>query len=113
MPTMPGNYEFRLFGSGGLLATSGTVTVNQGPTATPTNTLTPTATTPPTTVTVNTSSVTTGGSVTLSWANIASPSASNWFGVFPAGSSNGSYVDWFWVSCTKTPGAAAASGSCA
>jgi hypothetical protein len=59
-------------------------------------------------------SVAGGGSVTVSWSGVASPSATDWIGVYVAGQSGGSFVNWFYAgSCGYTSGASdGASGSC-
>jgi RHS repeat-associated protein len=53
-----------------------------------------------------------GGSVTATWSGIASPSPTDWIGVYSPGAANTAFMNWIYVSCSKTPGAAQASGSC-
>ena len=50
--------------------------------------------------------------MTATWSGIATPTASDWIGLFAAGAPAGSYLNWFYVSCTQSAGAARASGSC-
>jgi uncharacterized protein YegP (UPF0339 family) len=65
------------------------------------------------TLTVTPSSVVTGGSVTVSWSGIASPTGTDWVGIFSQGAGNGSYLRWFYTAtCTSSSGAAKASGAC-
>ena len=84
------------------------------PTDTPTPTPTPTPTvTPGTTIlTVTPGTATPGGTVTATWSGIATPTSWDWIGLFAQGAADTSYVTWMYVSCSQTPGAARASGSC-
>lgn len=41
------------------------------------------------------------------------PTATDWIGLYAAGAPATSFVDWLYVNCTKSAGAARASGSCA
>jgi hypothetical protein len=95
----PGTYELRLFSNNGYtrLATS--------------NALTVTATGP--TLSVSPTTVPAGGSVTVTWSGIASPTATDWIGLFAPGAPNTAYLAWIYVSCSQTPGSAMAAGSCA
>ena len=65
-----------------------------------------------TTLSVTPASVAPGGTVTASWSGIAAPSPTDWIGLFAQGAADTSYVTWMYVSCSQTPGAARASGSC-
>ena len=95
-----GTYELRLLANGqySLLATSNTFTVTApgGPTL---------AVTPTT--------IARGSSVTASWSGIAAPTTTDWMALYAPGTPHTSYLAWVYVSCTKTAGGAAASGSCA
>jgi hypothetical protein len=77
--TAPGStYELRLFGNGGRLATSNTFTI----------------TIQATTLSVA-AMVSAGGSVTAMWANIASPSATDWIGLYASqGAADNTYLSW-------------------
>jgi hypothetical protein len=57
-------------------------------------------------------SVGTGGTLNASWSGIATPSSTDWLGLFIPGAPATSYIDWIYVSCTQTPGAFSAAGSC-
>jgi fibronectin type 3 domain-containing protein len=57
-------------------------------------------------------SVSPGSTLNATWAQIASPTALDWIGVYQPGSSNTAYLDWFYVSCSRTSGSPLASGSC-
>jgi 6-phosphogluconolactonase (cycloisomerase 2 family) len=101
MPTTPGTYEFRLFSNNSfnLLQTSNTVTVTTPPAAS---------------LAVTPSSVASGGTVAVAFANVASPSPTDWVAIYQAGEPAGTpYLDWFYdSSCTQAPGTATGSGSC-
>ena len=95
----PGTYQLRLLSNNGftLLATSNDFTVTA---AGPALTMAP-------------ASVPAGGSVTATWSGIASPTNTDWIGLYAQGSADTAYLAWIYVSCSHTPGAAAAAGSCA
>jgi Domain of unknown function (DUF1929) len=96
----PGTYQFRLFRDDSLnkLATSNNFAVS-APSGSATVTVTP-------------ASVPTGASVTVGWSGISGPTGLDWFGLYSLGAPNGSFVDWRYVNCSKTPGGPVASGSC-
>ena len=50
--------------------------------------------------------------VTVTWASIARPTSTDWFGIYRVGDPDTAYQDWAYVSCTKAPDQARASGSC-
>src|SRR5262245_65542950 len=52
-----------------------------------------------------------GTSVTATWSGIATPTSTDWIGLYAAGAPASSFVDWVYVSCAKSAGAALASGS--
>ena len=54
-----------------------------------------------------------GGSVTATWSGIASPSGTDWIGLYAPGASNTAYLAWIYVSCSQTAGSAKAAGACA
>jgi RHS repeat-associated protein len=62
---------------------------------------------------VNPASIALGGSVTATWSGIATPSPTDWIGLYAPGTANTAFLEWVYVSCTKSPGAAQSSGSCA
>jgi uncharacterized protein YegP (UPF0339 family) len=96
-----GAYELRLHSANGftVIATSPalTVTGNAGGNAT---------------LSINPASVASGASVTATWSGIANPTATDWIGLHRPGTSSQGFLEWMYVSCAKTPGAARASGSC-
>ena len=53
-----------------------------------------------------------GGTVTVTWSGIANPTATDWIGLYVPAAADSAYIDWIYVSCSKTPGSARASGSC-
>jgi hypothetical protein len=63
---------------------------------------------------VNPGSVAAGGAVSVAWSGVASPSSTDWVGLYAVGAANSSYLDWFYdSSCTQGAGSSAlASGSC-
>jgi len=93
-----GNYELRLFSNNGFtrIATSSAFTV--------TGAIGPSLSESP-------GSVAAGSSVTASWS-IASPTSTDWIGLYTPGSSNTAFRSWIYVSCSQSPGSARASGSC-
>jgi hypothetical protein len=94
----PGTYQLRLLANNGytVLATSNSFTVTTaGPGL---------SASPPT--------VAHGGSVTATWSGIPSPTTTDWIGLYAAGAANTAYITWIYVSCSQTPGAAMAAGSC-
>jgi PKD repeat protein len=91
-----GNYQLRLFANNRYtdLATSNGITIT-GPTLTATPT-----------------SVPSGATLITTWNGIASPTSKDWIGLYQPGAGNTSYIDWIYVSCSKTAGSPRASGSC-
>src|SRR5262245_216252 len=63
-------------------------------------------------LTVAPASVVAGDVVTATWSGIAAPTSTDWIGLYASGTGDGAYLAWLYVSCSKTPGASAASGSC-
>jgi len=53
-----------------------------------------------------------GGTVSVQWAGITSPTPRDWIGLFVPGAADTAFVAWTYVSCSQTPGTAAASGTC-
>ena len=65
-----------------------------------------------TTLSVSPTTIAAGGTVTATWSGIASPTPTDWIGLYTAGCCQyGTFIDWIYVSCSKSPGAAQASGS--
>jgi len=83
-------------------------------TPTPTPQPNPTATVPvPTPVPSAHISVAQGsGPITVMWANIGQPSATDWFGIYKPDTVDTVFEDWEYVSCTKVPDRPRPSGSC-
>jgi PKD domain len=105
-----GTYQLRLF------ANDGYTSLITDPTTLPTITVgavLPPPAPPPTTLTATPTSVGTGGTIQVTWSGIASPSARDWIGIFDPNAPNTSNRGWTYVSCTQTPSAPRASGSCA
>ena len=65
-----------------------------------------------TTLSVSPTTIAAGGTVTATWSGIATPTTTDWIGLYAPGAANTAFIDWIYVSCSKTPGAARASGSC-
>jgi hypothetical protein len=68
---------------------------------------------PTTTLTATPTSVRRGETIQIAWSGIASPTARDWIGIFDPNAPNTSNRGWTYVSCTQTPSAPRASGSCA
>jgi len=94
----PGTYRLRLFANDSFtrLAESNAITVTGGGTQ----------------LTASPASVPAGGTVTATWSGIPSPTPTDWIGLFVQGAPDTAYIDWIYVSCSKTPGGAQATGSC-
>ncbi len=98
--TLPsGTYEIRLFSNDrySLLASSApfSVTAASGPL-----------------MTASPATIAPGGSITVSWSGIAAPTATDWMALYASGAAHDAFVDWIYVSCSKTPVAGGAGGSC-
>jgi hypothetical protein len=65
------------------------------------------------TLSVSPTTIAAGGTVTATWSGIATPTTTDWIGLYTPGAANTAYIHWIYVSCSQTPGAARASGSCA
>ena len=50
--------------------------------------------------------------INVSWVGLAQPTSTDWFGIYRVGDPDTAYQDWAYVSCTKEPDQAHASGSC-
>src|SRR4029453_15773859 len=96
----PGTYQLRLFANDGYtsLATSNSFTVTGG--------------TVVTTLTATPSTVARGSAITAAWSGISSPTPRDWIGLYTPGAANSAAIEYVYVSCSRTPGNAAASGSC-
>ena len=70
------------------------------------------ALTPTPVLTVTPASVVPGGTVTTTWSGIPAPTPGDWIGLYVPGSGNTAYLAWIFVSCSQSPGAALAAGSC-
>jgi len=94
---VPGVYELRLLANNVFtpIATTGVLTV-----------------TPPTALTVSAPMVTTSGGMDVAWTGIATPTATDWIGLYTPGAPDTVFLAWSYVSCTQTPGAARAAGAC-
>jgi serine protease len=57
-------------------------------------------------------SIAAGGAVTANWSGIAAPRPRDWIGVYVPGAAATAYIEWIYVSCSKTPVAPRSSGSC-
>ena len=95
----PGTYELRLFSNDThtVLATSNAFAVTS-----------PQATS----LTASPSSIGVGGTLNVTWSGIATPSSTDWVALFTPGAPATNSLTWIYVSCTQTPGASSAAGSC-
>jgi hypothetical protein len=85
----PGNYELRL------LANNGFTSLATGPIV-----IAP----PGAQISATPATLTAGSTVTAAWSGIATPTATDWIGLYSAGAANTAFIDWMYVSCSKTPG---------
>jgi hypothetical protein len=53
-----------------------------------------------------------GGTVTATWSGIGVPTPTDWIGLYATGAPEPAYIDWMYVSCTKSPTSAQEAGSC-
>jgi hypothetical protein len=63
-------------------------------------------------LTVSPATIARGGTITATWSGIAAPAARDWIGLYTPGAANTAFIEWIYVSCSKSPGSARASGSC-
>ena len=63
-------------------------------------------------VSANPTTVRPGGTTTASWSFIATPTTTDWIGLYTPGAADTKFINWIYVSCSTTPGSARASGSC-
>ena len=54
------------------------------------------------TLSVSPTSVAAGGMVTATWANIPSPTTTDWIGLYPPGASDGAYLAWRYTTGTAS-----------
>ncbi|HEX4519090.1 MAG TPA: hypothetical protein VH063_05865 [Gaiellaceae bacterium] len=96
----PGTYPLTISGTNGTLTHTAAATLVVSPPS-PSLTASPSSTTP-------------GGQISAAFANVASPTTSDWIGTFVHGAANSSYLAYSYTSsCTTSAGATAkASGSC-
>lgn len=92
----PGTYEIRIFSNGtyGVIATSNPITVGGlSFTATP-------------------AAVQAGDNVSAAWEGVPGAAAADWIGLYAAGAEHTAFLDWQYVSCSKSMGSAVPAGSC-
>jgi phosphodiesterase/alkaline phosphatase D-like protein len=53
-----------------------------------------------------------GSAVTAAWSGIASPTGTDWVGLYVPGAPESNFLSWAYVNCTRFPGSPAPSGSC-
>ena len=53
-----------------------------------------------------------GRSIVVRWRGIPAPTSTDWIGLYLPGSPNTAFIDWIYVSCSKTPGNPDRRGSC-
>lgn len=91
-------------------------TIENNSSVPPTSSASTTSTSTTSTSTTLTASQPISGTVTATWANIASPSPTDWLGLYRQGAPDLPYqtnlLAWMYVSCSKTPATGRASGSC-
>ncbi len=87
LPLPYGGYELRLLRGETLLLTSNVFTVTLSPA----------------TLNVDQTAVPLGGTLTATWSGIPAPTALDWIGIFQPVSSNDSFFEWIYTSCSKSP----------
>jgi thermitase len=65
-----------------------------------------------TSLSVNATSVVRGSALTATWSGISAPTSTDWIGLHRPGEASTAFIDWMYVSCSKSPAAARVSGSC-
>lgn len=63
-------------------------------------------------LTVSPGIVAPGAVLTATWSGIPNPTARDWIGIYAAGANDGSFLNWMYVSCSRTPFSGVAAGSC-
>jgi hypothetical protein len=63
-------------------------------------------------LTVNPTNVAPSGTVTATWNGTGNTSSLDWIGLYARGATNRNFIDWIYVSCSKTPASGRSSGSC-
>jgi hypothetical protein len=53
-----------------------------------------------------------GGRLTVAWSGIASPSATDWIGLYRPGEANRAYIEWIYVSCSQSATGPRSAGEC-
>jgi hypothetical protein len=64
------------------------------------------------TLTISTTTASAGASVTASWSGIAAGTGYEWIGLHLPGTPSQSYIDWIYVSCSRSVSGPRASGNC-
>ena len=63
-------------------------------------------------ISTNSGSVAPGSTITATWSGISSPRPLDWVGLYRPGTANTAYIDWIYVSCSKSGSSPKPSGSC-
>src|SRR4030095_3755137 len=66
----------------------------------------------PVNLVVSPTSILTGSTLTATWNGISTPTSTDWIGLFFPGAADTAFIDWIYVSCSKTAGSPQTSGSC-
>src|SRR4029450_13315201 len=61
---------------------------------------------------VSPTSVVVGTTVTATWSGITPPPPSDWIGLYGPGTAETAFIEFVYVSCTRSPTSALAAGSC-
>ena len=64
------------------------------------------------TLSASPASLVAGGTVTATWSGIPAPTSTDFIALYVPGTSDQAYLAWIYLSCSKSPGAPAAAGSC-
>lgn len=66
----------------------------------------------PVQLSTSTSAATPGQSIVVTWTGVGSPTPTDWLGLYQVGAPPTSFLEWAYVSCSKTPDVGRPSGSC-
>jgi len=64
------------------------------------------------TLSANPTTLNAGASTTVNWSGIATPTPTDWIGLYTPGAAHTAFIRWVYVSCTKVPTSAKTTGSC-
>ena len=66
----------------------------------------------PATVNLQSTATVNGSTLTFSWSGISAPTATDWAGIYSPGTADTSFLEWMYLSCSKTASTPQSSGAC-